>query len=35
MMYFFYEDGVCYLSLGYHMPQPVGWITEIYVRVVL
>ena len=29
-MDFFYEDGICYLSLSYNMLQPVGWVTEIY-----
>ena len=30
MMDFFHEDGICYLSLGYHLPVPYGWTTEIY-----
>lgn len=30
MMDFFSENGKWYLRMGYHMPQPVGWITEIY-----
>lgn len=29
-MDFFHENGICYLSLGYHLPAPSGWITEIY-----
>lgn len=30
MMDFFHEDGICYLSLGYNLPVPYGWTTEIY-----
>jgi hypothetical protein len=30
MMDFFHEDDICYLSLGYHLPVPYGWTTEIY-----